>query len=53
MSPLFQSRSFIYRTAENTYEKDPYAGFMVSPERALAEPIRARLHNDVEFLARR
>src|SRR5437867_1646888 len=41
ISPLFQSRSFTYRTAENTYEQDPYAGFLVPPERALAEPIRA------------
>ena len=41
ISPLFQNRSFTYRIAENTYEQDPYAGFLVPPERALAEPIRA------------
>src|SRR2546422_619084 len=41
ISPLFQSRSFTYRTAENSYEQDPYAGFLITPERALAEPIRA------------
>ncbi|HXP62639.1 MAG TPA: hypothetical protein VN829_19220 [Dongiaceae bacterium] len=41
ISPLFQSRSFTYRTAENTYEHDPYAGFLIPPERALEEPIRA------------
>jgi cholesterol transport system auxiliary component len=41
ISPLFQSRSFTYRTANNTYEQDPYAGFLIPPERALAEPIRA------------
>src|SRR6266404_1009821 len=41
ISPLFQSRSFTYRTAENTYVQDPYAGFLIPPERALAEPIRA------------
>ena len=41
ISPLFQSRSFTYRKAENTYEQDPYAGFLVPPERALAEAIRA------------
>jgi len=41
ISPLFQSRSFTYRTAENSYEQDPYAGFLIPPERALAEPIRA------------
>jgi cholesterol transport system auxiliary component len=41
ISPIFQSRSFTYRTAENSYEQDPYAGFLIPPERALAEPIRA------------
>src|SRR5882724_9854702 len=41
ISPLFQNRSFTYRTAENTYELDPYAGFLVPPGRALAGPIRA------------
>ena len=43
ISPLFQSRSFTYRTAENSYEQDPYAGFLVPPERALAEPICASM----------
>jgi hypothetical protein len=38
---MFQSRSFTYRTGENSYEQDPYASFLVPPERALAEPIRA------------
>src|SRR5947207_11607690 len=41
ISPLFQNRSFTYRKAENTYELDPYAGFLVPPGRALAESIRA------------
>src|SRR6266516_3657434 len=43
ISPLFQNRSFTYRTAENTYELDPYAGFLVPPGRALADAIRARM----------
>ncbi|HWV99399.1 MAG TPA: hypothetical protein VNZ64_06855 [Candidatus Acidoferrum sp.] len=43
ISPLFQSRSFTYRKTENAYEQDPYAGFLIPPERALAEPIRAWL----------
>jgi len=43
ISPLFQSRSFTYRTAENTYEHDPYAGFFVPPGRALEQPICAWL----------
>ena len=41
ISPLFNSHSFTYRTAENAYEHDPYAGFLIPPERALAEAIRA------------
>lgn len=43
ISPLFQSRSFTYRTGENSYEQDPYAGFMISPERALGESIRTSM----------
>jgi hypothetical protein len=43
ISPLFQGRAFTYRTAENTYEHDPYAGFLVPPERAIEQPIRAWL----------
>jgi ABC-type uncharacterized transport system auxiliary subunit len=43
VSPLFQSRSLTYRTAENTYEHDPYAGFFISPGRAIEQPICAWL----------
>src|SRR6266852_4435149 len=49
ISPLFQSRSFTYRKAENTYEQDPYAGFLIPPERALAGPIRAWLRGSGVF----
>jgi cholesterol transport system auxiliary component len=49
ISPLFQSRSFTYRTADNTYEQDPYAGFLIPPERALAEPIRAWIRGSGVF----
>jgi uncharacterized lipoprotein YmbA len=45
ISPLFKSQSFTYRTAENTYEQDPYAGFLAPPDRMLAEAIRAGLRN--------
>ena len=41
ISPIFESRSFTYRTGENSYEQDPYASFLIPPERALAESIRA------------
>lgn len=43
ISPLFQSRSFTYRIGEHSYEQDPYAGFLIPPERALAESIRGWL----------
>ena len=43
ISPTFQSRSFTYRTGDNSYEQDPYAGFLIPPERALGESIRASL----------
>jgi len=43
ISPLFQSRSFTYRTGEDSYEQDPYAGFLIPPEQAVAEAIRASM----------
>jgi cholesterol transport system auxiliary component len=49
ISPLFQSRSFTYRTGENTYERDPYAGFLIPPEQALAEAIRAWMRTSGVF----
>jgi ABC-type uncharacterized transport system auxiliary subunit len=49
ISPLYQSRSFTYRTAENSYEQDPYAGFLIPPERALAETIRACMRGSGAF----
>jgi hypothetical protein len=49
ISPLFQSRSFTYRTGENSYEQDPYAGFLIPPERALGESIRAWMRANAVF----
>ncbi len=49
ISPLFQGRSFTYRSAENTYEHDPYAGFFAPPERELEQPIRAWLRHGGAF----
>jgi uncharacterized lipoprotein YmbA len=45
ISPLFKGQSFTYRTAEDTYEQDPYAEFLAPPDRMLAEAIRAWLRN--------
>ena len=49
ISPLFQHRSFTYRTAQNTYKQDPYACFLIPPERALAESIRAYMREGGVF----
>jgi len=45
----FDSQSFIYRTGEFSYERDPYAGFLVPPEESLAEPLRGYLRNSSLF----
>lgn len=49
ISPIFQSRSFTYRTGEDSYERDPYAGFLISPETELAESIRAWMRVSGDF----
>jgi hypothetical protein len=49
VSPEFASHSFTYRTGENTYVKDPYAGFITSPEHALAGPMRDGLRRGGAF----
>lgn len=49
ISPRYQSRSFVYRVGDDAYERDPYAEFFVSPERALAEPIRVALKSSGAF----
>ena len=43
VSPLFEGKSFVYRTGEHSFEQDAYADFLVSPSRALEIPIRAYL----------
>jgi len=49
VSPIFAVRALVYRTGQDSYELDPYAGFLVSPERALAIPIRTYLRNSGLF----
>ena len=49
VSPLFASQSLVYRIGAETYEHDPYAGFIVSPDRALEIPVRAYLRNSGAF----
>jgi len=36
----FDNQAFVYRTADFSYERDPYAGFLVPPDESLAEPLR-------------
>jgi hypothetical protein len=43
VSPLFDKNSFTYRTGPVSYESDPYAGFMVPPDQAIAIAMRAHL----------
>jgi cholesterol transport system auxiliary component len=35
----FEGRSFVYRTGESSYDRDPYAEFMVHPDEGLVLPI--------------
>jgi hypothetical protein len=49
VSPLFQSQSFTYRVGQDAYEQDPYASFLVSPERALAEAVRTWMRQNGDF----
>ncbi|HXT11499.1 MAG TPA: ABC-type transport auxiliary lipoprotein family protein [Candidatus Angelobacter sp.] len=51
VAPQFDGQSFTYRTGELSYERDPYAGFLVSPEESLAEPLREELRNSGAFRA--
>ena len=37
----FDSQSLIYRTGEFSYERDPYAQFLVDPASSLLQPLRA------------
>jgi cholesterol transport system auxiliary component len=43
VAPAFEGRSFVYRTGEHSYERDPYAEFLVPPARLLVGPLRAHL----------
>jgi ABC-type uncharacterized transport system auxiliary subunit len=45
LSPLFEGKNFVYRLDENRYEKDPYAEFLVTPERMVNAAAQAHLRN--------
>jgi cholesterol transport system auxiliary component len=47
----FDCRSFVYRTGEFTYERDPYAELLVSPDEGLRSPIGLGLRESGAFAA--
>jgi uncharacterized lipoprotein YmbA len=49
VSPLFEGRSFVYRVGPNRFETDPYAEFMVPPDRALEIALRTGLRTSGVF----
>jgi ABC-type uncharacterized transport system auxiliary subunit len=49
VSPLFENQQLVYRTGENSYEQDPYAEFLVPPDRMLGECLLISLRNGRAF----
>jgi ABC-type uncharacterized transport system auxiliary subunit len=49
VAPTFANRSLAYRTGQDVYELDPYAGFLIQPGAAVAIPVRAYLRNSGAF----
>jgi cholesterol transport system auxiliary component len=43
VSPPFASQALVYRIGPNAFETDPYAGFLVTPDKTLAIAIRTWL----------
>jgi uncharacterized lipoprotein YmbA len=49
VSSLFDDQPLVYRTGENSYERDPYAEFLVPPNRMLEQCLRTYLRNGHVF----
>jgi len=47
----FEGRSLVYRTGEFSYERDPYAEFLESPDQELVAPLRDGLLKGAGFSA--
>jgi cholesterol transport system auxiliary component len=47
--PTFDTPSLTYRTGQFSFERDPYAAFLVSPAESLRPPIIALLQNSGKF----
>ncbi len=51
VAPAFQGRLFVYRTGDSSYERDPYAEFLVSPAESLRNAVRSHLRDGGRFQA--
>ncbi len=49
VAPLFEGKALVYRRAENTWEQDPYAEFLVPPARMFSAPLRTALRRSEAF----
>jgi len=49
VSPLFQNQCFTYRIGDSSYEHDPYAAFLASPEHTIGEAIGAYMRHSSAF----
>jgi uncharacterized lipoprotein YmbA len=49
ISPLFDGQPLVYRTGENSYERDPYAEFLVPPHQMLEQCLRGYLSSGHAF----
>jgi len=47
----FQGRSFVYRTGDFSYDRDPYAEFMDSPAEELVQPVGSYFRESGGFLS--
>jgi ABC-type uncharacterized transport system auxiliary subunit len=45
----FDGQSFVYRTGDFSYERDPYADFLSAPSQSLEQPLRDSLRNSGAF----
>jgi ABC-type uncharacterized transport system auxiliary subunit len=49
VSPSYDGKSLVYRTGENSFERDPYAEFLVTPNRMFEQCVRGYLRNGHVF----
>ena len=49
VAPALEHRSFLYRIGDQTFERDPYAEFLVPPSRVLPDALRSMLRRTEVF----